>query len=290
MSSLPTTLDGLGAWAAAPVDVPMGQVPTVFAQLSAPAGWSRIDLISDLHLTRASFDMTCAPLMQHLRNDPADALFVLGDLFEAWIGDDAVAVDPFARRCADWLSSLGATVPLFFMHGNRDFLVGRGLLDGCNISMLDDPTVLDFDQRRWLLTHGDALCTGDRAYMAFRAQVRQPGFQQGFVAMPIARRLEVARKMRERSEAHQGSQHEIADVDADLAWRWLAAADAPVMIHGHTHRPDRHRSDLRADSPAALERWVMSDWDASAQPPRGQVLRLERGREGQPRRIDLHGR
>lgn len=297
MSSLPTankplpaTLDGLGAWAAAPVGVPTGHVPTVFAELTAPADWSCIDLISDLHLTRASFDTTCAPLMQHLHNDSADALFILGDLFEAWIGDDAVAVDPFARCCADRLRSMGAAMPLFFMHGNRDFLVGRGLLDGCNVTLLDDPTVLDFDQRRWLLTHGDALCTDDHAYMAFRAQVRQPGFQQGFVSMPIARRVEVARKMRERSEAHQDSQHDIADVDADLAWRWLAAADAPVMIHGHTHRPDRHLSDRRAGSSPSLERWVMSDWDATAQPPRSQVLRLERGCSGQPRRIDLHGR
>lgn len=282
---LPGTLDGLGAWAAAPVDIPRGQVPTAFAEFSAPASWSRIDLISDLHLTRESFDATLAPLMRHLQDDRADALFILGDLFEAWIGDDVVAIDPFAQHCADWLRSLGAEMPLFFMHGNRDFLVGRRLLDGCLITLLDDPSVLTFDRRRWLLTHGDALCTTDHAYMAFRAQVRQPGFQQGFLSMPIGRRIEVARKMRERSEAHQGSRDDIADVDPCLAWRWLEAADAPVMVHGHTHRPDRHVSGPTADSAAVLERWVMSDWDVAAQSPRCEVLRLERGGDGLPSRL-----
>ena len=274
----------LGAWAAAPVEAPAPQVPASFAELVAPMNWARIDLISDLHLTQASFDATRVPIARHLQDDPADALFILGDLFEAWIGDDAVDVDPFAQRCAAWLQQLGRSMPLFFMHGNRDFLVGRSLLDGCNATLLDDPTMLTFDERRWLLTHGDALCIADHAYMAFRAQVRQPGFQQGFVSMPIPQRLDVARRMRERSEAHQGDQTEVADVDADLAQRWLEAAGASVMIHGHTHKPDRHV--LSHGLHATRERWVLSDWDQTAQPPRGQVLRLVRG-GGEPRRIDL---
>ena len=262
-------------------------MPAVFAELPAPQDWRRVDLISDLHLTPASFESTAALLDRHLAADAPDALFILGDLFEAWIGDDVAAVDPFARRCASWLRGLGAATRLFFMHGNRDFLIGRSLLDGCTATLLDDPTVLDFDARRFLLTHGDALCIADQPYMAFRAQVRQPGFKQGFLSMPIAERVSVARKMRERSEAHQGTQAQPADVDAPLACRWLRAADARIMIHGHTHKPDRHLLD--ADAGPSLERWVMSDWDQTADPPRGQVLRLVRGGGGLPRRIDLHG-
>ncbi len=286
---VPDSIEALGAWAAAPVGDATSHLPDVFVELVAPADWARVDFISDLHLTRSNFESICVPIARHLQDDPADALFVLGDLFEAWIGDDAVAIDPFARRCADWLRMLGAARPLFFMHGNRDFLVGAGLLDGCKVTLLDDPTVLVFDARRWLLTHGDALCIADAAYMAFRAQVRQPGFKQGIVSMPIGQRIEVARKMRERSEAHQqNGRYEATDVDADLAQRWLEAADARVMIHGHTHKPARHRIGPAAPDAPLLERWVMSDWDLGAEPPRGQVLRLVRGNGGQPLRIDLH--
>ena len=210
----------------------------------------------------------------------------LGDLFEAWIGDDAVSIDPFAQRCAAWLKTLSARMPLFFMHGNRDFLVGNGLLDSCRVTLLEDPTVLDFGHQRWLLTHGDALCVADHAYMAFRAQVRQPGFKRGFLSMPIPQRIEIAHKMRERSEAHQGSQQDIADVDDDLAQRWLEAADVRVMIHGHTHKPDCHVLPSRAQPPR--ERWVMSDWDQASVPPRRQVLRLVHG-SAEPLRIDLRG-
>ncbi len=277
----------LGAWAAVPTEVPVELMPSAFAELPAPAEWQRVDLISDLHLTPASFEATAAVLDRHLADDAPDALFILGDLFEAWIGDDAAAVDPFAQRCAGWLRGLGAATSLFFMHGNRDFLIGRSLLDGCAATLLDDPTVLDFDAQRFLLTHGDALCIADRPYMAFRAQVRQPGFKQGFLSMPIPERVSVARKMRERSELHQGTQAAAADVDAVLACRWLRAADARTMIHGHTHKPDRHLLDAQSES--TLERWVMSDWDQAANPPRRQVLRLVRGGDGRPRRIDLRG-
>ena len=137
---------------------------------------------------------------------------------------------------------------------------------------LSDPTVLDFLQRRWLLSHGDELCLDDRDYLQFRAQVRSPAWQAAFLSRPLAEREALARDMRQRSEARKRSlAHDPelwADVDAGAARAWLTSAGADTLIHGHTHRPAVHElGDGR-------RRVVLSDWDASAQPPRLQVLRL----------------
>ena len=238
-----------------------------FQELVAPPEWRTADFISDLHLQPsepATFDAWRA----FMRTTPADAVFILGDLFEVWVGDDAAAAPGFESDCAAVLRAAAGRVPVFFMHGNRDFLVGQGLMQSSGATLLDDPTVLDFLGQRWLLTHGDALCLGDRDYLKFRAQVRALDWQRDFLARPLAERKAVAQSLREQSEARNGSGLPDADVDALAAAAWLHAADAAVMIHGHTHRPADHALA------GGRRRVVLSDWDAAAATPRMQVLRL----------------
>ena len=238
-----------------------------FQELVAPPEWRTADFISDLHLQPsepATFDAWRA----FMRTTPADAVFILGDLFEVWVGDDAAAAPGFESDCAAVLRAAAGRVPVFFMHGNRDFLVGQGLMQSTGATLLDDPTELDFLGQRWLLTHGDALCLGDRDYLTFRAQVRTLDWQRDFLARPLAERKAVAQGLRAQSEARNGSGLPDADVDALAAAAWLDAADAAVMIHGHTHRPADHA--LAGDR----RRVVLSDWDAAAVVPRMQVLRL----------------
>ncbi len=239
------------------------------AELQAPSSWRTVDFISDLHL-QASEPATFDAWKNHLLTTPADAVFMLGDLFEVWVGDDVVSADPsgFEAECAEVLQRSAAQRPLFFMHGNRDFLVGQQLMALCGATLLDDPTVFSFSGQRWLLSHGDALCLDDTAYMAFRQQVRSAQWQQNFLAKPLAERQAIARGLREQSEARKQSGAHYADVDRAAALQWLHAAHAPVLIHGHTHKPATH------DLGQGFSRVVLSDWDVSATPPRAEVLRL----------------
>ncbi len=240
-------------------------------ELIAPASWRRVDFISDLHL-HASDEATYLAWQQYLEQSCADAVFILGDLFEAWVGDDAAlgASDSFEARCAQVLRRAAQRRPLYFMHGNRDFLVGSAFLQNCQLQSLHDPCVLEFAAQRWLLTHGDALCLADTDYMQFRQQVRSDAWQQAFLAQPLAQRQQVARELREQSQRVQRAAETYADVDQAAACAWLDAARATHMIHGHTHRPALH--DLGQER----QRWVLSDWDCTAPSPRAQVLRLER--------------
>ena len=209
----------------------------------------------------------------------ADALFILGDLFEAWVGDDAAQVAGFEQQCADVLRHAAQRMPVFFLAGNRDFLVGSGLAQATGMTILPDPTVFDFGTRRWLLSHGDALCLADTEYLAFRAQVRQPAWQQAFLAQPLAARQQVARGMRAESEQLKRTGREYADVDTPAALQWLQAAGAQVLVHGHTHKPAEHALDT------THRRIVLSDWDADAVPPRLEALRLHA--DGRSERIGL---
>lgn len=243
--------------------------PTVprFAQLQAPATWRTVDFISDLHL-QASEPVTFEAWRSYMAATQASAVFILGDLFEVWVGDDVLTLPGFETDCAAVMRATSQRLPVFFMHGNRDFLAGEGLMTAAGATLLQDPTVFAFNHQRFLLTHGDALCLDDHDYMAFRAQVRTPHWQQQFLAQPLAERQAVARGLREASESRKRAASDHADVDAPAAREWLAAAQAAVMIHGHTHKPATH------DLGGGLQRVVLSDWDAAAQPPRLQVLRL----------------
>lgn len=238
-----------------------------FAQLQAPPEWRTVDFISDLHL-QASEPATFEAWRRYMAETTADAVFILGDLFEVWVGDDAVTASGFASDCAAVLQAAATRSPVFFMHGNRDFLVGDAFLQSCQLRALEDPTALGFGERRWLLTHGDALCLADTEYMRFRSQVRNPEWQRDFLSRPLAERQAIAAGLRERSAARKRSGAEYSDVDGDAARAWLKAADAQVLIHGHTHRPGDH------DLGSGAQRVVLSDWDARAHPPRQQVLRL----------------
>lgn len=239
------------------------------AELIAPSHWRTVACISDLHL-QASEPATFDAWQRSMANLTADAVFILGDLFEVWVGDDVLDADAngFEAACVQVLSDTARQRPVFFMHGNRDFLVGRACLDACGVTLLADPTVLQFAGQRWLLSHGDALCLDDVDYLQFRAVVRSPQWQQEFLAKPLAERQQIARAIRSQSEDRKRSGVVYADVDMAAAIEWLNAAQATVLVHGHTHRPAQHGLG------DGLQRWVLSDWDAAAYPPRGELLCL----------------
>ena len=238
--------------------------------LVAPPQWRNIDFISDLHL-QASEPETFEAWQRYMRATRADAVFILGDLFEVWVGDDAACdgrASGFESLCASVLQHTAARIPVFFMHGNRDFLLGPAFMAQCDCTLLDDPTVLDFGGQRWVLSHGDALCLADTDYLKFRAVVRSTSWQQDFMAKPLAERRAIARSLREQSEARKKSSAIYADVDTGAAVEWLRAGEASHMIHGHTHRPANHVMEK------GLRRIVLSDWDMAAPTPRAEVLRL----------------
>jgi UDP-2,3-diacylglucosamine hydrolase len=247
--------------------------------VQAPQRWQRVDFISDLHLD-VSEPATFDAWAKHMAHTPADALFILGDLFEVWVGDDTQ--DPFALQCMSVLKTTSQRMPVYFMCGNRDFLVGPDLLNATGVQGLNDPTLLDLGsvedatRTRILLSHGDALCLDDHDYLAFRAQVRQPEWQTAFLAKPLGERQAYARSVRSASEARKQSHAQdpdfagYADVDSQAAVAWLINAEAQVLLHGHTHQPAVH------DLGQGLTRWVLSDWHADAKPPRLEVLSWQR--------------
>jgi UDP-2,3-diacylglucosamine hydrolase len=243
-------------------------VPTPIATYEADPRWRTIDLLSDVHLS-ADMPRTFDVWTRHLLETPADAVLMLGDLFELWVGDDS-RHEGFERECADVLRSASARRTLAFMPGNRDFLVAGDLLGECGVASLADPTVLSAWGQRILLTHGDGLCLADHAYQRFRTQVRDPAWQRQFLAQPLSQRQAQARAMRAASEAHQsGMSPDLStDVDEAAALAWLQAANATVMVHGHTHRPAQHAL------PGGAVRHVMGDWDFDGRSPRARMLRL----------------
>jgi len=240
-----------------------------------------VDLISDLHL-QASQPATTAALLRYLQQGGFDALFVLGDLFEVWIGDDVLAeAQPNTLPNAEQqtiglvvqaLRQAAAHARLYIMRGNRDFLLDDAFATATACTLLSDPCVLDWGQHRWLLSHGDAWCLTDTSYLQFRQTVRQPDWQSRFLAQPLAQRAALASQLREKSEQHKrnplANGDAYADVDDALAAQWLRQTQCQRLIHGHTHRPGRHPLG------DGLERVVLSDWDANAQPPRLEVLSL----------------
>lgn len=232
-----------------------------------PANVRQVDFISDLHL-QPGMPATGAAFRTHLQCTDADALVLLGDVFEAWVGDDSLSL-PFEAGWADALQAFSRERPVWFLVGNRDFLLGRGFAERSGCRPLPDPCrmVASWGESL-LLTHGDALCIDDQDYQRFRAQVRQPAWQQAFLARPLAERQAVAQSMRDASQAHQQAMRadQWADVDPALAARWLDEAEgATSLIHGHTHRPGDHPC-------GSGQRRVLSDWDLD-HGHRAEVLR-----------------
>jgi UDP-2,3-diacylglucosamine hydrolase len=239
------------------------------AEVDAPAQWRSIDFISDLHLA-VDTPLTFEAWAGYLRNTPADAIFILGDLFEAWVGDDA-RFEGFEARCAEVLTQAARRRSVSFLVGNRDFLVGAEMLNACGLTALADPCVLTAFGQRVLLTHGDELCLADTEYQQFRAMVRSDAWQAKFLAQPLQARQRFAREVRTQSEMRKKdlpSPADWADVDPGMAVDWLRRANTTTMIHGHTHRP--------ATEPLgpACVRHVLSDWDLDHTPHRAEVLRF----------------
>ena len=247
--------------------------------LQAPPHWRQVDFISDLHL-QASESATFSAWQNFMQTTQADAVFILGDLFEVWIGDDVIDgnnADPaqtpcFEARCAEVIKAASQRFSIFFMHGNRDFLLGSSFAKTTGITLLEDPSVLDFASQRWLMSHGDALCLQDTDYLKFRSLVRSATWQQEFLAKPLPERQAIARSLRIQSETLKQDGAAYADIDTPTACGWLSSAKAQVLIHGHTHKPADH--DLSGSQGQQLRRIVLSDWDASATPRRAEVLRL----------------
>lgn len=241
--------------------------------------WRRVDIISDLHL-QANEPGTAQAWFGYLATAPCDALVILGDLFEVWVGDDVLdgpADDPssaFARQCVAALGVLSQRASVWVMHGNRDFLLGPAFANASGCTLIDDPCVMAWDNHRWLLSHGDAWCLDDRDYLAFRAEVRQADWQAAFLVRPLGERQAIARQLRERSEHRKqvtlAQGDAFADVDHDVALDWVRRTQTNGLIHGHTHRPATHR--LGEDHC----RVVLSDWDADSQPPRLEILSVYR--------------
>ena len=245
-------------------------LPT-FWEFTAPPEWSAIDFISDLHLSEET-PRTFEAWATHLRETSASAVFLLGDLFEVWVGDDA-RHGGFEMRCAEVLADAAARRTVAFMAGNRDFLVGGDLLKQCGVLALPDPTVLVAFGERLMLSHGDALCLDDLEYQQFRIQVRSPRWQREFLARPLPERREQARHMRAQSRQRKQRQSpaDWVDIDVATAVRWMHEANTPTLIHGHTHRP------AREPLAPGYAREVLSDWDLDDHgPPRAEVLRLRR--------------
>jgi UDP-2,3-diacylglucosamine hydrolase len=214
--------------------------------------------ISDLHLDEsrpgilAQFERFAAEVAPG-----AEALYVLGDLFEYWVGDDGLAL-ALPQRVAAALHPLAAVMPVSFMHGNRDFLVAERFAQETGARLIADPTTVDLYGTSALLMHGDTLCTDDVAYQAFRARVRDPAWQRATLAQPLERRIAAAREMRSESEdAKQAKPMEIMDVNRAAVERAFLDTDCDVMIHGHTHRPGRHAYLVGGRERV---RWVLPDW------------------------------
>lgn len=249
------------------------QLPDAVSRLQAPPSWQQVGFISDLHLDPhepATFQ-AWVHFMAHTR---ADALFILGDLFEVWVGDDTQ--DPFALQCLSVIAGTSKRLPVYFMCGNRDFLLGADALQASGMQGLNDPTVLSLGNQRLLLSHGDSLCLADHDYMAFRAQVRQSAWQTQFLAQPLAQRHATGQAMRAQSEARKRTHTDYADVDTPTARAWLQATQCQVLIHGHTHKPAVH------DLGGGLQRWVLSDWHASHTAPRLEVVSWLRAEANKP--------
>lgn len=228
--------------------------------------------ISDLHLDAERPQVTelfGRFLREEARN--ADALYILGDLFEAWVGDDDPS-ETGAYVAHELRAVRDAGVPVYFIRGNRDFLLGEDYARHAGMTILPDPAVAVLYGRPTLLMHGDTLCTGDAAYQQFRAQVRNPVWQQQFLSQPLAARVAFARQARAASKAHQaglqdqGTMETITDVTPETVEATLSRFGIERLIHGHTHRPAIH--DLGIDG-RAYQRIVLGDWY-----DQGSVLRI----------------
>ena len=246
-------------------DTPVFPAPATIALAPGARAW----FVSDLHLwldRPRTLERFRACLARAVRE--AQTLFILGDLFEYWAGDDDLASPAVAPVVAALRAAADAGLEISFMHGNRDFLAGAGFAAAAGVRLLPDACIVCAGPRRVLALHGDLLCTDDLDYQRFRAQVRRPDWQAQFLARPLAERHALIANMRAHSEARKAQTAlDIMDVNADAVAHAYAHYGVDCMIHGHTHRPARH------DLPQG-PRWVLPDWEYDTAPHRGGGLML----------------
>jgi len=232
----------------------------------------RIAFLSDVHL-RVDDPATFRAWADHLKTLNADALFILGDLFDVWLGDDILQHPPaaFERDCLARIRDLSQSLPIYWLVGNRDFLFGPTACQAAGMTAISDPCVVHVDNKTWLLSHGDALCLSDTAYQAYRQTIRSAQSLVQLNASSLPDRMQLAKTLKAQSLANKSQMEHWADVDEVACVQWLKASGASVLIHGHTHMPQDHRMQQ------TFERIVLSDWEAMATPPRLQSLVWQRG-------------
>ena len=243
------------------------------ARLEAPAAWQCLEFISDLHLSEAD-PLTYQTWLAYMQACTADALFILGDLFEAWVGDDVLTQEngfAFEKHCAQALKSFSAKRPLYLLHGNRDFLLGDAFFERTGVQRLADPCTLALNGQTVLLSHGDALCVNDLAYMQLRSVIRTPQWQTATLSKPLAERLALAAQIKMDKTGRSGSIQPWMDVDPQAVMSCMKQHGATILVHGHTHMPLDHQME------GNLQRLVLSDWEGNHQPARAQVLRWKSG-------------
>ena len=212
--------------------------------------------ISDLHLDEKRPDISRAFFrFLETKATSADQLYILGDFFEVWIGDDAIS--PFQEEVIYGLKKLSEHCNVFFMHGNRDFLIGNLFADLSGATLLPEPTMINLAGKTTLLMHGDSLCTEDTEYMQFRAMVRDPNWQAEFLGKSLQERIAIAQHLRDKSKEETANKEDyITDVTPNEVVKVMDDSGCKRLIHGHTHRPARHPMDN------SRERIVLGDWGA----------------------------
>ncbi|QWE09407.1 UDP-2,3-diacylglucosamine diphosphatase [Polynucleobacter ibericus] len=239
-------------------------------------------LISDLHLT-PSMPLTAQRFFDFCEKEApkVEAVFILGDLFEYWVGDDAAASSPFQQEVQRAIANLSTKVKTYYLHGNRDFLIGKSFIKKTGMTFLSDPSSVDIANQKWVLAHGDALCTADIGYQTFRSWVRKPWVQKIFLNLPLNWRKGVAQQLRSNShQQYQHTQHSEArqlkmDVTKEACAAVLRDQSGDRLIHGHTHLPAHHEESLGSQN---WQRWVLSDWDLDhpeSLPPRASALLID---------------
>ena len=242
--------------------------------LQLPANAQRLAFISDLHLDQ-SLPRTMASFVQFLDDLPqhADALLILGDLFEYWAGDDDLGRGSNLTVVQALRRARAKHLLIYLQHGNRDFLLGENFAEVSGVELLPEAVILEIAGDPVLLLHGDTLCTDDSDYQEFRAQVRTPEWQRTFLAQPLEQRLTQVEELRQRSmQATANKPGNIMDVNADTVQKTLHSAGCHKLIHGHTHRTATHRGSVNGE---AYERWVLSDWNFDHPPVRGNALMID---------------
>jgi len=241
-------------------------------------------LISDIHLT-PSMPLTAQRFFDFCEKDApkAQAVFILGDLFEYWVGDDTSPSSPFQQEVLRSLANLSAKTKTYYVHGNRDFLIGSSFLKKTGMTLLADPSLIEIAGEQYVVCHGDALCTADVGYQLFRSVVRKPWLQKLFLNIPLDWRRSIANRLRsnshsqyQRSVNKSSAQNRIrTNVTLEACAALIKDQSADKLIHGHTHLPAHHQEQLGDQT---WQRWVLSDWDLDhpeSAAPRASALSID---------------